>query len=443
MDDELRDAKERSWREVEAIDAAHARGDIDDAGWHRAMAALVVPAYLAAATPQGGSGHTGSADDWEWSRGVVAEALDRDGTFLDVGCANGLLMESVARWATERGLSVEAYGLDISPELADFARRRLPGWDHRIVAGNALGFAPVRRFDVVRTGLEYVPAMRRRELVSWLLDEVVAPGGRLVIGKYNEEIDDRTAEHRLARWGFHVTGRAERRHRTEPRLAYRVTWVDVPLPTGGDLRFRALRRDDLPLLARWLAEPHVAIWWREAHDLERVRAKYEPRIDGRTPTHVFVMVEAGAPVGWIQWYRWSDYADHAARIGAARSEAGVDLAIGEPDRIGRGLGSRALRAFVEDVVFADDGITGCLADPEEANTRSVRAFERAGFVVERVTVLQGESSPRCIVRRQRPPTCISNPSNHGHAAGAARSRPSERRPVEETRPWQSAEATSR
>jgi hypothetical protein len=60
------------------------------------MAAFIVPAYLHADSVRGGSGHTGSADDWEWSRGILAEAFDRDGTFLDVGCANGLLMESVA-----------------------------------------------------------------------------------------------------------------------------------------------------------------------------------------------------------------------------------------------------------------------------------------------------------------------------------------------------------
>jgi hypothetical protein len=54
-----------------------------------------------------------------------------------VGCANGLLMESVAAWCAERGLAVEPYGVDISPALAELARRRLPRWDGRIWTGNA------------------------------------------------------------------------------------------------------------------------------------------------------------------------------------------------------------------------------------------------------------------------------------------------------------------
>jgi hypothetical protein len=56
VDETLEAAKERAWQEVAAIDAAHARGQLDDDGWHAAMAALVVPAYLAGETPQAGLG---------------------------------------------------------------------------------------------------------------------------------------------------------------------------------------------------------------------------------------------------------------------------------------------------------------------------------------------------------------------------------------------------
>jgi len=227
MDEKLEAAKDRAWRAVSAIDDAHARSAIDDEGWHRAMAAMCVPAYLAAKDERGGSGHTGTAEDWEWSRGIVADALDRDGAFLDVGCANGLLMESVARWASAQGRAIEPHGLEISPELAEVARARLPLWADRIHVGNALGWRPPRRFDFVRTGLEYVPRPRRPRLVAWLLDHVVAPSGRLIIGKYNEETDDRAIERALVDWGLTVSGRAERHHRTEPRLHYRVVWIDA------------------------------------------------------------------------------------------------------------------------------------------------------------------------------------------------------------------------
>jgi len=226
VDEQLEAAKERAWREVAAVGTAYARGELGDAGWHAAVAQLFVPAYLEAETPRGGSGHSGSAEDWEYSRGLVADAIDRSGTFLDVGCANGLLMESVARWSRARGFEVEPYGLDISPELAELARRRLPGWADRIFVGNALGWTPTHRFDLVRTGLEYVPPTRRQELVAWLLAQVVEPGGRLLIGKFSEEVGGRPLEDDVSSWGHRIAGRAERPHKTEPRLAYRVFWID-------------------------------------------------------------------------------------------------------------------------------------------------------------------------------------------------------------------------
>jgi hypothetical protein len=128
LDETLETAIEGGFRQVRAIDDAYERGELDDAGWYQAMAAIAVPAYTSAATAQGGSGHSGTAAEWEWSRGIVGQAIDRSGTFLDVGCANGLLMESVERWARERGFEVVAHGLDIARELADLAVRRVPAF---------------------------------------------------------------------------------------------------------------------------------------------------------------------------------------------------------------------------------------------------------------------------------------------------------------------------
>jgi hypothetical protein len=51
-DDDVRDAIEGGWREIDQIDAALARGEIDETGWHRAVLAIVEPAYLAAASPR-------------------------------------------------------------------------------------------------------------------------------------------------------------------------------------------------------------------------------------------------------------------------------------------------------------------------------------------------------------------------------------------------------
>jgi GrpB-like predicted nucleotidyltransferase (UPF0157 family)/SAM-dependent methyltransferase len=204
-------------------------GEIDEAEWYRQFAAVITPAYLRGDNPRSQSGYGGDDERWRHARGLIADAIERDGTFLDVGCASGYLMQTLTQWASEKGVKLEPYGLDISSELAELARARLPQWRERIFVGNALGWRLRRRFDFVRSGLEYVPPTRQRELIQHLLYHVVAPGGRLIIGTYNEATESLTdvpLEQKVREMGFVVSGRSERRHR-DCRLRYRVFWIDV------------------------------------------------------------------------------------------------------------------------------------------------------------------------------------------------------------------------
>jgi RimJ/RimL family protein N-acetyltransferase len=162
-----------------------------------------------------------------------------------------------------------------------------------------------------------------------------------------------------------------------------------------------MERTDLVLLHHWLHEPHVAPWWNESLSLEEVHAKYGPRIDGLVPTHMFIIEYAATPVGWIQWYLWSDYQKHAGHLGAGMESAGIDLTIGEKEMIGRGIGPAAIRQFVKKFIFVDPAISGVFADPDLNNNRSVRAFAKAGFEVVRTVNIPGESCTRSVVHLAR------------------------------------------
>jgi SAM-dependent methyltransferase len=169
------------------------------------------PAYLRGTTPQQGSGFGGDEREWRQARRHITEAITGDGTFLDVGCANGLLMESVAAWCAERGLAVEPYGVDISPALAGLARRRLPRWADRIWTGNAVDWrAPGgMRFDYVHILLDCVPRARRADLVRHHLAHTVRPGtGRLLVSDYVADLvtGHPTAAGTLESLGFRCAG---------------------------------------------------------------------------------------------------------------------------------------------------------------------------------------------------------------------------------------------
>jgi SAM-dependent methyltransferase len=192
---------------------------------------LLERAYLTSEDPRGGSGFRGDEVRWERVRRPILSAVDRDGTFLDVGCANGLLMESVAAWAAEDGLQVELYGLDLIESLAALARRRLPHWADRIFAGNVMSWRPPLRFDFVHTNLEYVPPPRRCDMVDRLLRDYLLPGGRLIVCSYGSsrrpEPKVEPVRDILSDWGYTVAGEAEGID-TNGVVFTRVAWTSLP-----------------------------------------------------------------------------------------------------------------------------------------------------------------------------------------------------------------------
>lgn len=164
------------------------------------------------------------------------------------------------------------------------------------------------------------------------------------------------------------------------------------------LSFRPLSSTDFPLLQRWLSEPHVDQWWHQRLNLAEVAHKYGPRIDGTEPTHVFIVDRDGNPIGFIQWYRWADYPQHAEQLGADRNAAGVDLAIGERGLIGRGIGPQIIRAFLVASVWPQPDITAVLVDVDTRNVRSWHAFEKAGFSRTATVRLSDEDFERHLLR---------------------------------------------
>ncbi len=232
VDPSLERAKERGYDLLAPIDEAFERGQITQDEWHARVLDVVEPAYLSATTEQMGSGHSGTPEEWEASRGLVMEAIDHPGTFLDVGCANGLLMASVDRWSRARGFVVEPHGVEISPRLAELARTRYPQWRDRIWTANASTWQPPMRFQLVRTGLDYVPRNRRESFVRHLLEHVVAPGGRLIVGKNNENRAEPGIAQSLRAWGCPDVHELRRPH-AHAGLELSVVWLRNPDRAAG------------------------------------------------------------------------------------------------------------------------------------------------------------------------------------------------------------------
>ncbi len=154
--------------------------------WFAHNRRVLETAYLAGAEPWEQSGQSGPFGRWESLRRPVADCMDGDGAFLDIGCANGYLLECCLAWTAERGVRIEPFGVDLSAPLVALARERLPAYRDHFWAANAFTWRPPRRFTFVRTELYYAPAAHERSYIRHLLAHYLEPNGRLLIANYGE-----------------------------------------------------------------------------------------------------------------------------------------------------------------------------------------------------------------------------------------------------------------
>ena len=165
-------------------------------------------AYLASRDPIVQSGFSGGRECWVTERSPLVDAIDHDGDFLDVGCANGLLAKDVVAWSAEKGHVVVAYGVDIGPDLIERARRRFKGQTAIFEAVDAWDWDPMRTWDFVYSLLDLAPD---HLACAWLgrLARWVTPGGRIIIGSYRSRsraIRPADVSSTLEECGFVVTG---------------------------------------------------------------------------------------------------------------------------------------------------------------------------------------------------------------------------------------------
>jgi RimJ/RimL family protein N-acetyltransferase len=163
--------------------------------------------------------------------------------------------------------------------------------------------------------------------------------------------------------------------------------------------FRPLAEPDLRLLYEWLQREHVKRWWNDRETFAEVVEHYLPSIEGRDPTNLYLIVDDDEPAGFIQTYAVAGYPEYRDLVGVEDGVAGVDLFIAQEERTGRGLGSEALRLFVEEIVFSEPGTHACIADPDAENVASLRAFEKAGFAAAGEFVDPSDGRVHTLMRR--------------------------------------------
>ena len=147
--------------------------------------------------------------------------MDADGDYLDLGCANGLLLESLVGWCAERGYGITPYGVDFIPELVELARQRLPEFSDNFHVANSYSWAPPRRYRFVQLLLDPVSPADQRRFLSRVIKEMVASPGRLIVAVYGlgNSATPEVAVKTLVGHGFEVAG-------ATACVSASVAWVD-------------------------------------------------------------------------------------------------------------------------------------------------------------------------------------------------------------------------
>jgi aminoglycoside 6'-N-acetyltransferase-1b len=147
-----------------------------------------------------------------------------------------------------------------------------------------------------------------------------------------------------------------------------------------DIEFIKFTNEHLPLYFDWAARPHEKEqWFREGY--QPVEAIYK-KLEENNGVYPYIIKIDNKPVGFIQSYEvvhgnvWQELENEPA------GTIGFDLFIGEEDYVGKGYGTKVVKAFSK-LLFAPTGVQKIIVDPFADNKKAIRCYEKAGFIFAR------------------------------------------------------------
>jgi AacA4 family aminoglycoside N(6')-acetyltransferase len=163
-----------------------------------------------------------------------------------------------------------------------------------------------------------------------------------------------------------------------------------------------MEAEDLPMLQAWIRRPHVREWWAgEEPDMpfDEFRAHYLPRVMAEARVTPYIALLDGRPLGFCQSYVamgsgdgwWEEVTDPGVR--------GIDQFLCEAADLGKGLGTQMVKALVARL-FENPAVTRVQVDPDPANARAIRCYEKAGF--RAVRTIETPDGPALYMVQDRP-----------------------------------------
>ncbi len=139
--------------------------------------------------------------EWERARRFITLAINKDGSFLDYGSANGLLLKSLQVWSPYK---IDPYGLDIDKKAIEKAKELFPNQTDHFVTPEDAEIAKnfPKNFDFVYWNVWDNYEIRHNDSLIKKLKGSTNNGGRLILGFYESKESNKKKIEQLITLGF-------------------------------------------------------------------------------------------------------------------------------------------------------------------------------------------------------------------------------------------------
>ena len=147
------------------------------------------------------------------------------------------------------------------------------------------------------------------------------------------------------------------------------------------ITFRKFNDKDISLFLRWAEAPQVKnSWFKPGYP--QPQEYLDKNILVKSDAHPYIILLDGEPIGYIQYWDIDEYLKNNPGYKIFANEPlgtyGLDLFIGEEKWLDKGLGSKILVSFMDEI-----GARRYVIDPSIKNKRAVRCYQKAGFKIIR------------------------------------------------------------
>lgn len=131
-------------------------------------------------------------ESWTRQRRFIADAINRPGTLLDIGCANGLLLRCLLEWSR---FQLVPYGIDADQRCVEGCHQLFPECPHHFAHLSIsnlqrlteTGLPPFYDFVYWNVWDDFDFSEQWQQGIIESVFRTVAASGRLVLGFYDEE----------------------------------------------------------------------------------------------------------------------------------------------------------------------------------------------------------------------------------------------------------------